>query len=154
MRDFIEYRRIARTYARFPDATPEELADGVTCIVCRDEMDAAKKLPCGHMFHSVCLRSWLVEQAVCPICRASLTQRPDDAAAPAPPRAEADNAAPAAAAGAPGADAAAADGGDAAAVNAAADAGPVGAQAAGAATFAAQEVRRSHICHNDPHVCP
>lgn len=138
MRDFIEYRRIARTYARFPDATPEELAEGVTCIVCRDEMDAAKKLPCGHMFHSVCLRSWLVEQAVCPICRASLVQRDDGTAAPvagAAAGAEAAAGAAEAAGAVANAGAAADGGGDAGAAAAAvAPAAPADAGAAAAAT--------------------
>ncbi|KAI5276893.1 E3 ubiquitin-protein ligase hrd1 [Ascosphaera acerosa] len=28
-----------------------------------------KKLPCGHILHFGCLRSWLERQQVCPICR-------------------------------------------------------------------------------------
>ena len=41
--------------ARFPDASPEELQrqqDDV-CSICRDSMEQAKKLPCGHLFHRV-----------------------------------------------------------------------------------------------------
>ena len=45
----------------YPDATAEELAatDNV-CIICREEMSASatKKLPCNHIFHRNCLRSW------------------------------------------------------------------------------------------------
>ena len=67
-----------------------------TCIICRDELvfrgtppateniegqqpppppplpannglnDTPKKLPCGHIFHSHCLRSWLERQQTCP----------------------------------------------------------------------------------------
>ena len=47
----------------YPDATAEELAatDNV-CIICREEMSASatKKLPCNHIFHRNCLRSWSV----------------------------------------------------------------------------------------------
>ena len=47
----------------YPDATAEELAatDNV-CIICREEMSASatKKLPCNHIFHRNCLRSWWV----------------------------------------------------------------------------------------------
>lgn len=32
-------------------------------------MVAAKKLPCGHLFHVHCLRSWLERQQTCPTCR-------------------------------------------------------------------------------------
>ncbi|VDP01471.1 unnamed protein product [Soboliphyme baturini] len=44
----------------YPDATLEELqqSDNV-CIICREEMTTgAKKLPCNHIFHVSCLRSW------------------------------------------------------------------------------------------------
>ena len=44
--------------ARFPDASPAELNrlhDDV-CSICRDAMEQAKKLPCGHLFHRTCLQ--------------------------------------------------------------------------------------------------
>jgi len=77
--------------ARYPDATSEELERESTCIICREEMrvwvepgaDGAqaapngrvderqrpKKLPCGHILHFSCLRSWMERQQVCPTCR-------------------------------------------------------------------------------------
>lgn len=85
--------------ARYPDATAEELSRDGTCIICREEMrpwhqpaapggdNAAnrrasrvilderqrpKKLPCGHILHFGCLRSWLERQQVCPTCRSSV----------------------------------------------------------------------------------
>lgn len=81
---------------KYPDASFEELRDmnDKTCIICRDELifrgtppateniegeqpplpqpannglnDTPKKLPCGHIFHSHCLRSWLERQQTCP----------------------------------------------------------------------------------------
>lgn len=45
----------------YPDATAEELRQGDNvCIICREEMvgGGAKKLPCNHIFHASCLRSW------------------------------------------------------------------------------------------------
>lgn len=69
--DFIRYRKITSNMNdRFPDATEEELGRDATCIICREEMSAAKKLPCGHFFHVHCLRSWLERQQTCPTCRA------------------------------------------------------------------------------------
>lgn len=73
------------------------MSDG-TCIICREEMvarggelsqgieptspvppqttasssglnETPKKLPCGHIFHFHCLRSWLERQQSCPTCR-------------------------------------------------------------------------------------
>ena len=87
---------------KYPDATSEELGRESTCIICREDMrlpqaddnpagaapgQAAgapqpprptderlrpKKLPCGHILHLACLRSWLERQQVCPICRRSV----------------------------------------------------------------------------------
>lgn len=67
---------------RYPNATEEEMAamSDRTCIICREEMliqrpgapategpnMTPKKLPCGHVFHFYCLRSWLERQQSCP----------------------------------------------------------------------------------------
>jgi E3 ubiquitin-protein ligase synoviolin len=66
---------------RYPNATEVELNDmsDRTCIICRDELalrdpqaqqagpnTTPKKLPCGHIFHFNCLRSWLERQQSCP----------------------------------------------------------------------------------------
>eukprot|EP01117_Protostelium_nocturnum_P007498 TRINITY_DN2680_c0_g2_i1.p1 TRINITY_DN2680_c0_g2~~TRINITY_DN2680_c0_g2_i1.p1 ORF type:complete len:480 (+),score=122.04 TRINITY_DN2680_c0_g2_i1:183-1622(+) len=53
---------------RFKDATPQELASSETCIVCRSELKEGKKLPCGHILHFACLRSWLERKQYCPTC--------------------------------------------------------------------------------------
>ena len=88
--------------ARYPDATAQELERDGTCIICREDMrpweppaeqpvaaDGAqrparparsppderqrpKKLPCGHVLHLGCLKSWLERQQVCPTCRTSV----------------------------------------------------------------------------------
>ena len=58
----------------FPDASPEELRDFAdNCAICRDVLAEAKKLPCGHLLHSACLRQWIQYQPICPVCRANLT---------------------------------------------------------------------------------
>lgn len=64
-------RAIHNMNTLYPDATQEEItaADNV-CIICREEMvTASKKLPCNHIFHSACLRSWFQRQQTCPTCR-------------------------------------------------------------------------------------
>lgn len=90
--DFVQYRNATRDMnTRYPDASAEELERENTCIVCREEMkpwvqpDADNrigrrsderqrpmKLPCGHILHFSCLRSWLERQQVCPTCRRSV----------------------------------------------------------------------------------
>lgn len=62
----------------YPDATPEDLAssDNV-CIICREEMvTGCKKLPCNHIFHTSCLRSWFQRQQTCPTCRMDVLRAP------------------------------------------------------------------------------
>lgn len=104
--DYLKYRNATRDMnSRYPDATAEELQRDGTCIICREEMrlwrapvantagnadqqptrpaiderQRPKKLPCGHILHFGCLRSWLERQQVCPTCRRSVL-------APDPPR--------------------------------------------------------------------
>ncbi|KAJ3574657.1 hypothetical protein NP233_g1625 [Leucocoprinus birnbaumii] len=76
---------------RYPNATEAELAatSDRTCIICREEMAlpdqsqapandgpnvTPKKLPCGHIFHFYCLRSWLERQQSCPTCRQTVLE--------------------------------------------------------------------------------
>ncbi|PGH16353.1 hypothetical protein AJ80_05202 [Polytolypa hystricis UAMH7299] len=93
--DFLRYRNATRDMnERYADATAEEIGAEDVCIICREEMrpwqpqaaaDGAapgarpaatvsdrlrpKKLPCGHILHFACLRSWLERQQNCPTCR-------------------------------------------------------------------------------------
>jgi E3 ubiquitin-protein ligase synoviolin len=50
-----------------------------------NERSRPKKLPCGHILHLGCLKSWLERQQICPTCRANVGQ-------PQPPRSGANNA--------------------------------------------------------------
>ena len=45
---------------------------GTTCPVCLETMHVARITPCGHVFHSHCLRQCLVRSTACPYCRAPL----------------------------------------------------------------------------------
>lgn len=67
---FVKYLQLVRNLdSRFPNATPEELTEAGDCLVCREGMEHGKKLPCGHIFHLECLKSWLQHQQACPLCR-------------------------------------------------------------------------------------
>ncbi|CEM26902.1 unnamed protein product [Vitrella brassicaformis CCMP3155] len=110
LKSFRRYRQLtANMESRFPDATAEEIEAADTCIICRDSLyEGDKKLPCGHVFHIECLKSWLVQQQSCPTCRADIPLHAPTTSADAdtdtprqPPRPERaaarpDNAAPAA----------------------------------------------------------
>ncbi|XP_032416599.1 E3 ubiquitin-protein ligase AMFR isoform X2 [Xiphophorus hellerii] len=73
-------RVINNMEARFAIATAEELAaNDDDCAICWDTMLTARKLPCGHLFHNSCLRSWLEQDTSCPTCRTSLNINGDGA---------------------------------------------------------------------------
>ncbi|OHW96671.1 E3 ubiquitin-protein ligase synoviolin [Colletotrichum incanum] len=89
------YRKAVEDMNKYPDATQEELAREDTCIICREEMRPwdpsngavervrPKKLPCGHILHFGCLKSWLERQQVCPTCRSPVVvNNNNNAAAP------------------------------------------------------------------------
>lgn len=77
--DFIKARRAkAAMDKEILDATEEDLARDNVCIICREEMSVAnptlhryvpKKLPCRHVIHYGCLKSWLERSQRCPTCR-------------------------------------------------------------------------------------
>ncbi|KUI71737.1 ERAD-associated E3 ubiquitin-protein ligase HRD1 [Cytospora mali] len=80
----LRYKQALRDMNRYADATAEDLGREDTCIICREEMrpwdpnagqierTRPKKLPCGHILHFGCLKSWLERQQVCPTCRSSV----------------------------------------------------------------------------------
>mmetsp|Transcript_6947 Transcript_6947/g.16888 ORF Transcript_6947/g.16888 Transcript_6947/m.16888 type:complete len:1035 (-) Transcript_6947:326-3430(-) len=74
LRNFRKYRMIMSDFEnKFRMADSEELANAETCIICRDDLhEGSVILPCGHIFHVDCLKSWLVMQQVCPTCRAEI----------------------------------------------------------------------------------
>ncbi|KAG1742220.1 hypothetical protein EDB19DRAFT_1927693 [Suillus lakei] len=105
LRALVRYRAATRNMdERYPDASEDEMSAMTdrTCIICREEMFAhgvsgnqggesgsnpaqqnsdgpnttPKKLPCGHIFHFYCLRSWLERQQSCPTCRRSVLENP------------------------------------------------------------------------------
>jgi E3 ubiquitin-protein ligase synoviolin len=89
--DFVKYRHATRDMnERYPDATAEQIGREDTCIICREVMREwqpnaeppmedrlrPKKLPCGHVLHLACLRSWLERQQNCPTCRQNVLEDP------------------------------------------------------------------------------
>lgn len=104
VRDFVQYKQATRDMnARYPDATAEEISREDVCIICRenmtvwqgttshgdsetprvehrpiDERQRAKRLPCGHLLHFACLRSWLERQQICPTCRTPVIRNNTD----------------------------------------------------------------------------
>lgn len=48
-----------------------------TCSVCISDFEMGKEatvLPCGHTFHSGCIKPWLKSNDKCPVCRKQVTE--------------------------------------------------------------------------------
>ncbi|XP_014780463.1 E3 ubiquitin-protein ligase AMFR [Octopus bimaculoides] len=71
------YIKVVRNMeARFPMASASDLENcNDDCAICWEKMENARKLPCGHLFHHSCLRSWLEQDTSCPTCRTMLNNR-------------------------------------------------------------------------------
>lgn len=62
------------SFAAFPSFSQRsDVENAPDCTICLETLkqgDEVKKLPCGHVFHSVCVTPWLMKKrAVCPVCR-------------------------------------------------------------------------------------
>lgn len=44
----------------------------VECPICTEIILQGKKLKCGHSFHINCLKLWVLQQQLCPVCRINL----------------------------------------------------------------------------------
>ncbi|KAL9258324.1 E3 ubiquitin protein ligase RIN2-like protein [Drosera capensis] len=78
VKGFIKLRiALGALHGALPNATSDEIkVYDDECAICREPMAKAKKLPCNHLFHLACLRSWLDqglnEVYSCPTCRKPL----------------------------------------------------------------------------------
>lgn len=81
-----QYREAERQLrVLYPDATKEDLENADdNCAICREHMDSAKRLPCGHFFHQACLQQWMKYRSICPTCRYDLVAARPAAEANAP----------------------------------------------------------------------
>ncbi|KAF8562226.1 hypothetical protein P879_11112 [Paragonimus westermani] len=90
IRDVLMSRRAIRYMNTvFSDASSADLAasSDTVCIICREEMQSPvgggpsnqntvlKRLPCSHIFHVSCLRSWFQRQQTCPTCRSDVIRQ-------------------------------------------------------------------------------
>lgn len=67
----VKWRQFIYKLKRLQDvnASSEEGAPTYECCICLGEIKRGKQLSCSHVFHLVCLRSWLIEKVECPTCR-------------------------------------------------------------------------------------
>ncbi|KAJ7298701.1 hypothetical protein O6H91_Y478300 [Diphasiastrum complanatum] len=46
----------------------------VKCSICQEEYEEGDNLgylDCGHSYHAICIKQWLVKKNQCPVCKAS-----------------------------------------------------------------------------------
>uniref|UniRef100_A0ACD5ZPJ9 Uncharacterized protein n=1 Tax=Avena sativa TaxID=4498 RepID=A0ACD5ZPJ9_AVESA len=55
--------------------TVEVSEHAAVCAICKDDLPlaaTARRLPCGHLYHSICIVQWLEMHNSCPVCRSCL----------------------------------------------------------------------------------
>jgi len=68
-REMISRRRICRTLVNLPNIANFASSDD-TCTICMDSNNTnLVKLNCNHIFHRICITTWLSKNTTCPICR-------------------------------------------------------------------------------------
>jgi RING/U-box domain-containing protein len=76
---------VERFRSRF-GATGCEASDCRVCLARFEPESVVSRLPCGHLFHSGCLETWLrYDRATCPLCRARLLPLAVDEPSPPAP---------------------------------------------------------------------
>ncbi|KAL7608453.1 hypothetical protein Lser_V15G12265 [Lactuca serriola] len=48
--------------------------EGKICVVCQEEYEVGQTIgtvKCGHVYHEKCIKKWLVQKNLCPICRST-----------------------------------------------------------------------------------
>lgn len=47
----------------------EEEEEEEECVICMEEFQQGREMPCGHRFHGGCIERWLGMHGTCPVCR-------------------------------------------------------------------------------------
>ncbi|XP_014664294.1 PREDICTED: uncharacterized protein LOC106806751 isoform X2 [Priapulus caudatus] len=65
-----KYKKIVRV---IEDENQEEVSERCTICLCDfEENEDVRRLPCMHLYHTVCVDQWLVTNKHCPICRVDI----------------------------------------------------------------------------------
>ena len=66
-------REIEPNYSDFIISLDEQLEDSI-CVICFEELEeeVVRLENCEHKFHKKCIKTWLKEKPICPICRTEI----------------------------------------------------------------------------------
>lgn len=69
VKNLLNFRRISQSMeTAFRHPTPAELVHDSDCVICREAntAESSRILPCGHILHESCLKSWSMRKQVSP----------------------------------------------------------------------------------------
>ncbi|KAJ5646328.1 ring finger protein [Penicillium lividum] len=74
-----EERGSANVFVALPgtDVDLGMIDSGAECAICISNLQLGERatiLPCGHMFHDVCITQWVTRNPSCPLCRQNITR--------------------------------------------------------------------------------
>lgn len=69
-------RRLEAKRLENGETAPMDLDQEFLCAICQEIILGATTLQCSHSFCKECIRVWLKEKQMCPVCRKRMTQKP------------------------------------------------------------------------------
>ncbi|RWS30631.1 hypothetical protein B4U80_13615 [Leptotrombidium deliense] len=66
-----EQSYVSRPSRRRRSPNPDIVCSSAECIICKEDFRSGgvEILPCGHMFHALCIKEWFGVRFNCPSCR-------------------------------------------------------------------------------------
>ena len=67
-------REIEPNYSDYIISLDEQIEKDSVCVICFEELEkgVGKLENCDHQFHKKCIKRWLKEKPICPICRTDI----------------------------------------------------------------------------------
>lgn len=71
IKDAREQQQQEEREGKMKDEEEDGVEDFKECTICLEEVEkkSGYALSCGHVFHRVCIKTWLVEKNCCPVCK-------------------------------------------------------------------------------------
>ena len=73
-RQRIIVQEIEPNYSDFIVSLDDQLIEESVCVICYEELEEGigKLEKCEHKFHKECIKTWLKEKPICPVCRTDI----------------------------------------------------------------------------------